>query len=77
MPEDRQSKRILEWIPPSKIRRGKPTTKWKTHVFRIMNDRNRNLTGGWNDCGDKRLTYNKKRSNIDGRSLRGTNLVVN
>lgn len=43
MPEDRWPKKMMEWTPQGKRRQGRPTTKCKTGVLRMIE---RNLQEG-------------------------------
>ena len=48
MPEYRWPKRILEWEPPGRRRRGRPTLRWKTYIGQAMAERGLR-EGDWND----------------------------
>ena len=40
MQEERLSKKVLEWIPPEKRKRGRPTTSWMEGITTTMREKN-------------------------------------
>ncbi|CAG9836974.1 unnamed protein product [Diabrotica balteata] len=58
MPEHRWPKRILNWDPLGRRRRGRPATRWKTYVGNVMIDRDLR-EGDW----ENRMLWRTKTAN--------------
>nr|CAH7749295.1 unnamed protein product [Callosobruchus chinensis] len=76
MPEHRWPKRVLEWEPPGRRRRGRPALRWETYIGHAMIDRDLRV-GDWNEDLNKvtadrkrlkQLLDEKKRRNMDVKS---------
>nr|CAH7767557.1 unnamed protein product [Callosobruchus chinensis] len=64
MPEHRWPKRVLEWEPPGRRRRGRPALRWETYSYigQAMIDRDLRV-GDWN----VKELWRKKTANSQGK----------